>query len=83
MGKCLGVAFVWNMTVVTKLAWPTSKNFIPGLTMAAMEAADGHIDSNCSSVTEGRPLVEQKKESVNLKCPRSVDQQHRKHLCGK
>ncbi|TWW73491.1 hypothetical protein D4764_15G0008850 [Takifugu flavidus] len=28
-----------------------------------MEAADGHIDSNCSSVTEGRPLVEQKKES--------------------
>lgn len=48
-----------------------------------MEAADGHIDSNCSSVTEGRPSVEQKKESVNLKCPRSAEHQQRKCVCGK
>lgn len=71
VGKCSGVVIIWNLTIVTKLAQPTSKNFIPGLTMAAMEAADGHIDSNCSSVTKGRPLVKQKKESVTLKCPRT------------
>lgn len=36
----------------------TSKNFMPGLTIAAMAAADGHMESNCSSVREGTPGAE-------------------------
>lgn len=31
---------------------------MPGLTIAAMAAADGHMESNCSSVREGTPGAE-------------------------
>lgn len=40
----------------------TSKNFMPGLTMAAMAAADGHMESNCSSVREGAPARDHTQE---------------------
>lgn len=59
----------------------TSKNFIPGLTMAAMAAADGHIESNCCSVRDGTPVAEQaKRKGIRLKCTKSVEHQ-RRELC--
>lgn len=49
--------------------------------MAAMAAAEGHIESNCSSVREGTPVVEQtKKESVSLKCPKCLEHPEYKHV---
>lgn len=36
--------------------------------MAAMAAADGHIESNCCSVREGTPVATQtKREGIRLK----------------
>lgn len=43
------------MPVLLRPAGLTSKNFMPGLTIAAIAAADGHIDSSCSSLKDGPP----------------------------
>lgn len=42
----------------------TSKNFMPGLTIAAIAAAEGHIDSSCSSLKDGPPA--QRHTSIKL-----------------
>lgn len=79
-GKRVGSVHFYD-TVETQLMWLTSKNLIPGLTMAAIAAADGHIESNCCSVRDGTPVAEQtKRESIHLKCTEHVDHQHRE-LC--
>lgn len=60
----------------------TSKNFIPGLTMAAMAAADGHIESNCCSVREGTPVAEQtKREGIRLKSIEIEEHPHKEYVC--
>lgn len=48
--------------------------------MAAMAAADGHIESNCCSVREGTPVAEQtKREGIRLKRNDSVEHPHREY----
>lgn len=45
--------------------------------MAAMAAADGHIESNCCSVREGRPVAEQtNRKDIRLKRTESVEHPH-------
>ncbi len=46
----------------------TSKNFMPGLTIAAMAAADGHMEFNCSSVREGIPASDTHVKKGSLLC---------------